>query len=53
MKIGYARVSSDNQNLSLQLDALQAVGCDRIFTDQLPGGTTKRPVSMKPLPPFS
>src|SRR3954451_18657557 len=43
MKIGYARVSSDDQNLSLQLDALQAAGCDRIFTDQLSGATTKRP----------
>ncbi|HWX20513.1 MAG TPA: recombinase family protein [Candidatus Binatia bacterium] len=43
MKIGYARVSTDDQNMSLQLDALQAAGCDRIFTDQLSGATTKRP----------
>jgi DNA invertase Pin-like site-specific DNA recombinase len=43
MKIGYARVSTDDQNMSLQLDALQAAGCDKIFTDQLSGATTKRP----------
>jgi DNA invertase Pin-like site-specific DNA recombinase len=43
MKIGYARVSTDDQNMSLQLDALQAAGCDRVFTDQLSGATTKRP----------
>jgi DNA invertase Pin-like site-specific DNA recombinase len=43
MKIGYARVSTDDQNMSLQLDALQAAGCDRVFTDQLSGATMKRP----------
>ncbi len=43
MKVGYARVSTDDQNMSLQLDALQAVGCEKIFTDQLSGATTKRP----------
>ena len=43
MKIGYARVSTDDQNVSLQLDALHAADCDRIFTDQLSGSTTKRP----------
>jgi len=43
VKIGYARVSTDDQNMSLQLDALQAAGCDKVFTDQLSGATTKRP----------
>ncbi|MCW2264249.1 recombinase family protein [Gluconobacter cerinus] len=34
MMIGYARVSTDEQKLDLQIQALESAGCDTIFTDQ-------------------
>jgi len=43
MKIGYARVSTLEQNLSLQQDALSAAGCEKIITDEAGGSIANRP----------
>lgn len=43
MNLGYQRTSTHEQNLILQTDALNQVGCDRIFTDQVSGSVIDRP----------
>lgn len=43
MKIGYARVSTLQQNLSLQEDSLKQAGCEKIFTDKISSSKQHRP----------
>ncbi len=42
MLIDYARVSTQDQTLDLQKDALEKIGCTKIFTDTISGATTER-----------
>lgn len=42
MKIGYARISTFDQNLFLQTDALQRAGCEKVFTDTASGSIDTR-----------
>jgi DNA invertase Pin-like site-specific DNA recombinase len=42
MLLGYARVSTHDQTLALQQDALTQAGCDRVFTDTASGATAER-----------
>lgn len=43
MKIGYARVSTIDQNPNAQRDALKAAGCEKIITEKISGASAKRP----------
>lgn len=43
MLVGYARVSTRDQNPALQIDALQTAGCDRIFMEKASGASRDRP----------
>lgn len=43
MKIGYARVSTEEQNLDRQLDSLKEAGCEKIFQEKITGTKKERP----------
>ena len=43
MKIGYARVSTQDQELGLQLDALEQAGCEKIYQEKVSGAAKARP----------
>ncbi len=43
MKIGYARVSTQEQNLDRQIDTLKACGCEKIYTEKMTGTKADRP----------
>ncbi|TCD27763.1 recombinase family protein [Pedobacter psychrodurus] len=47
MYIGYARVSTQDQNLDLQIDALNKAGCEIIFKEKISGKSKERPELIK------
>lgn len=47
MKIGYARVSTTDQNLEIQLDNLKNAGCEKIYKEKISGAHLKRPELLK------
>jgi DNA invertase Pin-like site-specific DNA recombinase len=49
MLIGYARVSTQDQNLELQRDALAKAGCEKVFEDKMSGTRAERPGLAKTL----
>ena len=49
MLIGYARVSTLDQHLDLQIDALSKAGCSRLFEDKMSGSRAERPGLAKAL----
>ena len=51
MLTGYARVSTQDQNLDLQFEALTKAGCKKVFDDKISGSRAERPGLAKALEP--
>jgi DNA invertase Pin-like site-specific DNA recombinase len=47
MKIGYARVSTKDQTVAMQVDALKKAGCTKVHTEVMSGARSDRPVLVK------
>ena len=47
MKIGYARVSTKDQTVAPQVDALQRAGCSKVYTEVMSGARSDRPILAK------
>ena len=43
MYVGYARVSTQDQNIELQIDALQEAGCEEVYQEKISGTKSDRP----------
>ncbi|MDN6159798.1 MAG: recombinase family protein, partial [Staphylococcus equorum] len=53
MKIGYARVSTQDQKLENQIEELQKAGAEKIYQEKFTGTTTQRPVFNELLQTFN
>jgi DNA invertase Pin-like site-specific DNA recombinase len=49
MKVGYARVSTKDQTVDLQVDALKKAGCIKVYTEVMNGSRAERPILSKVL----
>ena len=49
MLIGYARVSTQDQNLQMQIEALERIGCEKIFEEKVSGTKSNRPELLRAL----
>jgi DNA invertase Pin-like site-specific DNA recombinase len=46
-QVGYARVSTTGQNLSVQLEKLESAGCEKVFQEKRSGVDSGRPAPLR------